>query len=52
MIGSTWMDGRGQLFSEASAHIILYFISIYYIYSWADINNTCTNLNVHEAYPE
>ena len=30
MIGCTWMDGRGQLFSEASAHIMLYILYMDY----------------------
>ena len=52
MIGCTWMDGRGQLFSEASAHIMLYIIYIYILYIYtADVNITSTKPNAHEVYP-
>ena len=37
MIGYTWMDGRGQLFSEASAHIMLYIIYIYILYIYIQL---------------
>ena len=32
MIGCTWMDGRGQLSSEASVHIMLYMTYVTPIY--------------------
>ena len=42
MIGCTWRDGRGHLFSEASAHIMLYILYIDYrhtrslfLYKWS-----------------
>ena len=30
VIGCTWLGGRGQLFSEASAHIMLYILYMDY----------------------
>ena len=44
------MDEKGQLFSEAFAHIMLYALHLYTIYT-ADVNSTSTKPNVHEAYP-
>ena len=41
MIGYTWMDEKGQLFSEAFAHIMLYALHLYTIYT-ADVNSTST----------
>ena len=32
MIGCTWMDGRGQLFSEAYAYVMLYTFFTYILY--------------------
>ena len=49
MIGCTWLNGRGLLSNEASAHSMWYVITSIYT---AGVNSSSTKPNVYEAYPE